>query len=200
MISVEKVSRTVARGEAQFEAMTTVQVPPYLRPVVEPGGRLALVLIAEPHDVSKLSPSERAVLDRQSIGEVIQETGADGWFIDDDEISRFLREQNDKFAVSKRKNPTFVGWGFCLSHEEPDDYLLSHGQSALSSAWSRFTVLFGMGRGGTNSLWSSGMTCCCVVCGANATTNLGRSSRTAGFKRVRCYGCYFGLCLYGHNT
>ena len=40
--------------------------------------------------------------------------------------------------------------------KEPDDYLLSHGQSALSSAWSRFTVLFGMGRGGTDSLWSSG--------------------------------------------
>ncbi|MEX3822224.1 hypothetical protein AB3X91_30945, partial [Paraburkholderia sp. BR14263] len=32
-----------------------------------------------------------------------------------------------------------------LLHKEPDDYLLSHGQSALSSAWSCFTVLFGMG-------------------------------------------------------
>ena len=81
--------------------MTTVQLPAYLRPVVEPGERLALVLIAEPHDLSKLSPSERAVLDRQSIGEVIRENGADGWFIDEEEISRFLREQNDKFAVSK---------------------------------------------------------------------------------------------------
>ena len=50
-----------------------------------------------------------------------------------------------------------------FSMEEPDDYLLSHGQSALSSAWSRFTVLFGMGRGGTDSLWSSGMTCCCAA-------------------------------------
>ena len=35
-----------------------------------------------------------------------------------------------------------------------------HGrESPLSSALSRFTVLFGMGRGGSNSLWSSGMTC-----------------------------------------
>ena len=41
--------------------------------------------------------------------------------------------------------------------KEPDDYLLSHGQSALSSAWSRFTVLFGMGRGGAGGLWSSGV-------------------------------------------
>ena len=54
--------------------------------------------------------------------------------------------------------------------KEPDDYLLSHGQSALSSAWSRFTVLFGMGRGGTDSLWSSGMTCCRDVFG-DSTTN-----------------------------
>jgi hypothetical protein len=37
----------------------------------------------------------------------------------------------------------------------PDDVLLSHGESALSSALSRFTVLFGMGRSGSNSLWSS---------------------------------------------
>src|ERR1700674_3466682 len=36
-----------------------------------------------------------------------------------------------------------------------DDDLLSHGLSALSSALSRFTVLFGMGRGGTKTLWSS---------------------------------------------
>ena len=32
-------------------------------------------------------------------------------------------------------------------------------ESALSSALSRFTVLFGMGRSGTNLLWSSGITC-----------------------------------------
>ena len=31
-------------------------------------------------------------------------------------------------------------------------------ESALSSALSHFTVLFGMGRSGTNSLWSSGLT------------------------------------------
>ena len=31
-------------------------------------------------------------------------------------------------------------------------------ESALSSALSRFTVLFGMGRSGTNLLWSSGIT------------------------------------------
>ena len=74
------------------------------------------------------------------------------------------------FRPPKRRNPTFWGWGFCPAGE-PDDYLLSHGQSALSSAWSRFTVLFGMGRGGTDSLWSSGMTCCRVAL-AGATTNL----------------------------
>ena len=81
--------------------MTSVQLPPYLRPVVEPGERLALVLIAEPHDLSKLPLSERVVLDRQSIAEIVRENGAEGWSIDEEEISRFLREQNEKFAVSK---------------------------------------------------------------------------------------------------
>src|SRR5579875_909715 len=64
------------------------------------------------------------------------------------------------------KTPPFWGGVFVLSKGEPDDYLLSHGQSALSSAWSRFTVLFGMGRGGTDSLWSSGMRGCCLAVGA----------------------------------
>src|SRR6185369_9499287 len=36
-------------------------------------------------------------------------------------------------------------------------------ESALSSAQRRFTVLFGMGRSGTTSLWSSGLTCCLVA-------------------------------------
>jgi uncharacterized protein (DUF342 family) len=31
----------------------------------------------------------------------VRENGADGWSIDEEEISRFLREQNEKFAVSK---------------------------------------------------------------------------------------------------
>ena len=39
----------------------------------------------------------------------------------------------------------------------PDDDLLSHGNSVLSSACCRFTVLFGMGRGGSGGLWSSGI-------------------------------------------
>src|SRR3954454_16673120 len=58
------------------------------------------------------------------------------------------------------QKPHLFEVGFLFTAGEPDDYLLSHGQSALSSAWSRFTALFGMGRGGTDSLWSSGMTGC----------------------------------------
>ena len=81
--------------------MTGVQLPSYLRPVIEPGERLALVLIAEPHDLSKLPPAERVVLDRESIDEIVRENGACGWCIDEKEISRFLLEQNEKFAVSK---------------------------------------------------------------------------------------------------
>src|SRR3954468_2815717 len=47
------------------------------------------------------------------------------------------------------------GWAFVLWG--PGDDLLSHGQSAISSARRRFTVLFGMGRGGANALWSPGI-------------------------------------------
>ena len=79
--------------------------------------------------------------------------------------------------------------GSCLG-KEPDDYLLSHGQSALSSAWSRFTVLFGMGRGGTDSLWSSGMTGCCV---ARVGVNL--APQPIWKKRKECGMC----CLCWHN-
>ncbi len=55
----------------------------------------------EPHDLSKLPLHERVVLDRPSIDEVVKQSGAEGWFVDEAEISRFLREQNDNFTVSK---------------------------------------------------------------------------------------------------
>ena len=42
-------------------------------------------------------------------------------------------------------------------YKKPGGDLLSHGQSTLSSAQSRFTALFGMGRGGTSALCSSGI-------------------------------------------
>ncbi|WP_250500052.1 hypothetical protein, partial [Caballeronia sp. GAWG1-5s-s] len=45
-------------------------------------------------------------------------------------------------APENAKTPPLRGGVFVCGKEEPDDYLLSHGQSALSSAWSRFTVLF----------------------------------------------------------
>ena len=40
-------------------------------------------------------------------------------------------------------------------NKESDDDLLSQRQSLLSLARERFTVLFGMGRGGSTLLWSS---------------------------------------------
>jgi len=53
-----------------------------------------------------------------------------------------------------------------------DDKWLWH--MYVSSALRRFTVLFGMGRSGTNSLWSSGITFCHPVSpfGKYKTTNL----------------------------
>ena len=51
---------------------------------------------------------------------------------------------------NKKAHP---GSGWAFSFGAPGGDLLSRGQSALSSAQSRFTVLFGMGRRGSNSLW-----------------------------------------------
>jgi hypothetical protein len=53
---------------------------------------------------------------------------------------------------AKRPNPLEVE-ALSLQMGLGDD-LLSHGYTALSSALRRFTVLFGMGRGGANALWS----------------------------------------------
>ena len=47
--------------------------------------------------------------------------------------------------------------GGLLQYKEPGSDLLSHAKSILSSARSRFTVLFEMGRGGSNSLWPPGI-------------------------------------------
>ena len=55
------------------------------------------------------------------------------------------------FVKLQSKSPCFLGRGF---QGESGDDLLSHGQSAVSSALRCFTVLFGMGRRGTTSLRS----------------------------------------------
>ncbi len=47
--------------------------------------------------------------------------------------------------------------GAFFFYKEPGSDLLSHAKSILSSARSRFTVLFEMGRGGSNSLWPPGI-------------------------------------------
>src|SRR6185295_10127006 len=57
--------------------------------------------------------------------------------------------------VPKQKSPATSAGLFLL--KGPGDDLLSHGLSAISSARRRFTVLFGMGRGGANALWSPGI-------------------------------------------
>ena len=58
---------------------------------------------------------------------------------------------------SKNKTPSILEGVFgCLSAcKESDDDLLSQASCLLSLARERFTVLFGMGRGGSTLLWSS---------------------------------------------
>src|SRR4030042_3292192 len=57
-----------------------------------------------------------------------------------------------------QKNPLLLGGGFSVlrgTDKESDDDLLSQARCLLSLARERFTVLFGMGRGGSTLLWSS---------------------------------------------
>jgi hypothetical protein len=103
-----------------------------------------------------------------------------------------LREIEVAFEPPQTQKPHLFGVGFLFTAGEPDDYLLSHGQSALSSAWSRFTVLFGMGRGGTDSLWSSGMT------GCRAGFRASEANREEAVSDDRTSGS--GLCCFWHNT
>ena len=63
----------------------------------------------------------------------------------------------------------------------PDDDLLSHGSSVLSSACCRFTVLFGMGRRGSSRLLSSGVA---VVSGQLAVVSNDKS-KPATEQKVR---------------
>ena len=71
----------------------------------------------------------------------------------------FCRQLIESILESKNP-PWFLGEGFLIRAWRWPTFTLV---AALSSAQSRFTVLFGMGRGGTNSLWSSGINCS-VVC------------------------------------
>ena len=70
-------------------------------------------------------------------------------------------------------------------------------------AWSRFTVLFGMGRGGTNSLWSSGMRGCCIAVFALQPI-WGRSSRVHSWWSASLLlvllGVVFVTTYIRHNT
>ena len=58
-------------------------------------------------------------------------------------------------AHGKRGRKKATPQGGFLALKKPDDVLLSRARSSLSSALRRFTVLFGMGRGGSTAPWSS---------------------------------------------
>ena len=58
-------------------------------------------------------------------------------------------------AHGKRGRKKATPQGGFLALKKPDDVLLSRARCSLSSALRRFTVLFGMGRGGSTAPWSS---------------------------------------------
>jgi hypothetical protein len=59
-------------------------------------------------------------------------------------------------CYAQPQNTKALLWRAFDGKGKPCGDLLSHGSSALSLARSRFTVLFGMGRGGSETLWPQG--------------------------------------------
>ena len=66
-------------------------------------------------------------------------------------------------------------------NEEPGGDLLSQEVNSLSSARLRFTVLFEMGRGGSEVLWPPSITCC-----LGAGMNPGREAKTGKKVKISC--------------
>jgi hypothetical protein len=58
---------------------------------------------------------------------------------------------------------------------EPGGDLLSHMKYALSSAYLRFTVLFGMGRGGSKGLWPPSVTVSLLADGEERRKKVGET-------------------------
>ena len=78
-----------------------------------------------------------------------------------------------EFIITKRNTPLAL-WLVGCFYGEPGGDLLSHTGSALSSARFRFTVLFGKGRGGSETLWPPSITCSFVAwCGERKTGRRG---------------------------
>ena len=78
-------------------------------------------------------------------------------------------------------------WVGVLEWESGDD-LLSRARGSLSLALGRFTVLFGMGRGGTAPLWSPDVTGCGAVFGN--VTELGLNGGSGkGKKKLVGFDC-----------
>ena len=72
-------------------------------------------------------------------------------------VSRLRRQEGQNETRIKPK-ALAAGAGRAFGDGEPGGDLLSHMKYALSSACLRFTVLFGMGRGGSKGLWPPSIT------------------------------------------
>ena len=115
-------------------------------------------------------------------------------------------------AARAIKNPLFVGGGFGVpvgTYKESDDDLLSQARCLLSLARERFTVLFGMGRGGSTLLWSSDKGVGVKVCGLDPAFELSGGAVDPGifsrllYSRGRVAGVLeegYGLSLHRIHT
>ena len=81
-----------------------------------------------------------------------------------------------RFQFSKSQKPNSSGVGLLVCWVLAMTYFRT-GMTALSSAQRRFTVLFGMGRGGSNALWSPRIWWLCVLHSCNTSNGMGGRSK-----------------------
>jgi uncharacterized protein len=78
----------------------TAALPSYLVPVMHAGEKPAFVLMMEPHIFSKAANGERPPFTADDLRQMLRDRSIDQWFVLEDEVQRFLKEQLNDFSVS----------------------------------------------------------------------------------------------------
>jgi len=81
-------------------AMTQSILPSYLVPVLHAGEKPAFVLMMEPHVYTQAATRGRPLFSIEDLRQFLRDRGIDQWFVLEDEIQRFLKDQLDDFSVS----------------------------------------------------------------------------------------------------
>jgi hypothetical protein len=74
--------------------------PSYLVPIIHAGEKPAFVLMMEPHVSTQAVTGEKPLFKDEDLRQMLRDRGIDRWFVLEDEIQRFLKDQLNDFSVS----------------------------------------------------------------------------------------------------